>query len=259
MSTILYHGAPNGPSLTALAALFETGATAELRPIDLASGGRYAVPGADIVEVQMSVEGEGPILVADGQAMTDSVFIGLYLDERQGTSVLRPEGAYGHWQVLTFCRWVIERVAPAAAYLATEHYLAPKLAALSQPAFDAIVAPIGSDDVKERWTAVRAGDFEEDRRADSLNKIALAVERIEAALDGRSWLLGTFSLADLESYAWLASMVDLVPEAFDDAQRTLAWLDRVKTRPSVARALALAGDADPLAAWAPGPEINRWG
>ena len=41
MALVLYHGEPNGPSLTVLAALFETGHDAELRNIDLTMGERH--------------------------------------------------------------------------------------------------------------------------------------------------------------------------------------------------------------------------
>ena len=41
MSLTLYHGEPNGPSLTVLAALFESGAEAELVAVDLAAGERH--------------------------------------------------------------------------------------------------------------------------------------------------------------------------------------------------------------------------
>ena len=118
---------------------------------------------------------------------------------------------------------------------------------------------IGSADLRSRWEAVVAGTFADDKLADSRAKIAAAVEKIEAKLDGRNWLIGEFTIADLESYAWLAGMVDLVPEAFAGKKRTAAWMERIKVRPAVRRALSLARVADPAAYWAPGPEINRWG
>jgi glutathione S-transferase len=101
--------------------------------------------------------------------------------------------------------------------------------------------------------------YTDERRADSEAKIRQAVERIEARLEERQWLLGIFTMADLESYAWLAGMVELVPAAFAGRPRTAAWMQRLRERPSVARALSLARAADPTKCWAPGPEINRWG
>ena len=74
MRTTLYHGAPNGPSLTVLAALFEKQVEAECVAIDLAGGERHRIDALRAVEVEMSVEGEGPVLVVDGVPMADSVF-----------------------------------------------------------------------------------------------------------------------------------------------------------------------------------------
>ena len=74
MRMTVYHGEPNGPSLTVLAALFEKALDAELIHIDLARGQRHNLPFAQQPEVELSVEGEGPVVVVDGEAMTDSVF-----------------------------------------------------------------------------------------------------------------------------------------------------------------------------------------
>lgn len=256
MSLVLYHGEPNGPSLTVLAALHESGREAELVPIDLAAGERHSrTPPARLVE--MSIEGEGPVLVADGEPMADSVFLAQYLDE-SGNGTLQPTDAYARWEMEMWCRFIIERVAPAAALLGNRAHLTPKLQAMADGDFEALVARIGSADLAARWRKERAGDYPEAQLEDSRTKIHQAVQKLEARLDG-DWILGAFTIADLESYAWLTGMVALVPEAFAEAPKTRAWLARVKTRPSVQRALAAARSNDPLQAWAPGPEINRWG
>jgi GST-like protein len=106
---------------------------------------------------------------------------------------------------------------------------------------------------------IGAGVFADDKLADSRVKVAAAVQKIEARLAGRNWLMGEFTIADLESYAWLAGMVKVVPEGFAGKRLTMAWMDRVKGRSAVGKVLALARVADPAAYWAPGPEINRWG
>jgi GST-like protein len=251
MSMTLYHGEPNGPSFTVLAAMFEKGVKADLVRIDLAAGARHGLSCAQQPEVAMSVEGEGPVLVVDNEGMTDSVFIACYLDDVGNGALLRPSDPYGRWETMVWCRQMIERTAPAAAFLGCKAH-PPKADPL-------MLANIGSADLRSRWEAVCVGTFADDQLADSRAKIAAAVEKIEAKLDGHNWLIGEFTIADLESYAWLAGMVDLVPEAFAGKKRTAAWMERIKERPAVARALALARVADPAAYWAPGPEINRWG
>jgi GST-like protein len=251
MSMTLYHGEPNGPSFTALAALFEKGLHADLIRIGLAEGARHALACAQQSEVAMSVEGEGPVLLVDGEAMTDSVFIACYLDDVGSGAALRPSNPYGRWETMTWCRQMIERTAPAAALLGCNAH-PPKI----NPA---MLAKIGSADLRARWEMIGAGVFADDKLADSKAKIAAAVEKIEARLAGRNWLIGEFTIADLESYAWLAGMVKVVPEAFAGKRLIMAWMERIKARSAVGKALALARVADPAIYWAPGPEINRWG
>jgi GST-like protein len=251
MSMTLYHGEPNGPSFTVLASLFEKGLQADLVHIGLAEGARHELPCAQQPEVAMSVEGEGPVLLVDGEAMTDSVFIACYLDDVGSGAALRPSSTYGRWETMTWCRQMIERTAPAAALLGCNAH-PPKV----NPA---MLAKIGSADLRVRWEMIGAGEFADDKLADSKAKIAAAVEKIEARLAGRNWLMGEFTIADLESYAWLAGMVKVVPEAFAGKRLIMAWMERIKARSAVGKVLALARVADPAIYWAPGPEINRWG
>jgi GSH-dependent disulfide-bond oxidoreductase len=251
MNTTLYHGEPNGPSLTVLAALFAKQVPAELVRIELARGERHALACAQEPQLVMSVEGEGPVLVVDGEAMTDSVFIACYLDEVGRGAALRPADPYDRWETMKWCRQMIERTAPAAAYLGCRAHPPYVNAELLQR--------IGSVDLRTRWQEIMAGNFSADHLSDSRNKIRQTVEKIEKRLDGRQWLMGSYSIADLESYAWLAGMLPLVPEAFAERPRTSAWLARVKDSPPVAKALSLARTAEPAESWSVGPEINRWG
>lgn len=249
MTGILYHGQPNGPSFTVLAAAFEKGVDLDLRAIDLPAGDRHSAALPHPIEVDQSIEGEGPVLVVDGVAMTDSVFLACYLDEIGTGPAIRPTDPYARWQMMAWCRYVIERVAPAAAALGN--------AAAPPPA---VPAGIASADLAARWTQAVEGKVDEAQLADSRAKIAQAVEKVEAQLaDGRDWLMGDFSIADLESYAWLAGMRAIVPDAFAAAPLTDAWEARLRARPAVAQALGLATVPEPETVWAIGPEINRWG
>jgi GSH-dependent disulfide-bond oxidoreductase len=251
VSTTLYHGEPNGPSLTVLATLFAKEVQAELVGIDLAAGERHMLACALEPQVAMSVEGEGPVLVVEGEAMADSVFLACYLDDVGQGAPLRPADPYARWEMMTWCRQITERIAPAAAYLGCRAH---------PPKADAgVLQRIGSVDLRARWEQIAAGNFSETHLGDSRTKIRQAVERIEQRLDGRQWLLGSFSIADIESYAWLAGMVPLVPEAFAGSPRATAWLERVKGQPALRQALSLARTADPSSVWSVGPEINRWG
>ncbi len=262
MDITLYYGEPNGPSLTVLAALYEKEIDAKLVAIDLTAGERHQHAALASVETAMSIEGEGPVVVVDGEPLADSVFIGCFFDEVGEQSALLPGDHYQRWEVKAWCRYIVERVAPAAAYLGTQAYLAEKLGTLSDEQFVALIAPISCEDLSERWQAARNNDFSDDKLEDSKNKIGQAVVTIEQKLaeaGDAQWLMGDFSLADLETYAWLAGMRHLLPNAFAGSPLTSAWMDRVKQRGSVQKALAKSTVAAPETVWAPGPEINRWG
>ena len=258
---VLYHGEPNGPSLSVLAALEESGLEIECRPIDLLAGERHALPGVkDSVALDYAVEGEGPVLVANGEAMAEAVFLAQYFDEAAGGCGLQPSDPYERWRMLMWCRQATERLSPAVAYLGNLAWSQKKLAAMADEDFQRLLGTIASEDQRRRWQELRDDVVDAAKVEDSRTKVAQFAARIEAQLaDGRVWLMGSFSIADLETYAWLRSMRDLEPDAFAGRDRCLAWMDRVGARPSVQRALARATTPGPERAFAPGPEINRWG
>lgn len=261
MSAVLYHGEPNCASLTVLAALEEAGLSIECRYIDLLAGERHRLGGvSETMALDLGVEGEGPVLVVDGEAMTESVFLAQYMDEAAGGAGLQPDDAYAHWEMMMWCRQITERLSPAAALLGNLATSQGAIAAIPADDFAALTSRIVSDDLRERWQALRDDVIDTAQIADSEAKVSAAMERCEKQLaDGRAWLMGVFSIADLVTFSWLAGMRPLRPDSFAAAPLTTAWLDRVAARPSVVAALARATVPEPLRAFAPGPEINRWG
>ncbi|MXO61219.1 glutathione S-transferase family protein [Altererythrobacter salegens] len=258
---VLYHGEPNGPSLSVLAALAESGLDIECRPIDLLAGERHTISGStDSVAMDFAVEGEGPVLVANGEAMSEAVFLAQYFDEAAGGCGLQPNDPYKRWQMLMWCRQATERLSPAVAYLGIFATSQRRLAELDAGTFDTLLASIASEDLRARWQDLRDDRVDAAKVADSKAKVAQFAERVENQLaDGRAWLMGDFSIADLETFAWLRPMRSLEADAFAGKGRCSAWMDRVEARPSVQAALARATTDHPERAFAPGPEINRWG
>jgi GST-like protein len=266
MEAVLYHGEPNGPSLSVLAALAESGLDIECKPIELENGGRHRLlhdvggPVTQPLAADFAVEGEGPILVIDGEAMSEAVFIAEYFDEAAGRCSLQPSDPHARWQMRMWCRQATERLAPAAAYLGNLAYTQARVAGWPAGDFGTIVSAIHGEDLRQRWQDLRDGAVDAARVEDSKAKVAQFAARIEEQLaDGREWLMGPFSIADLETFAWLRAMRELEADAFTGRDRCLAWMDRLEARASVQAALARATTGNPAHAFAPGPEINRWG
>ena len=259
--TTLYHGEPNGPSLSVLAALHESGLDIHCTRIDLLAGERHMlVEPRDCVALDMAVEGEGPVLVIDGEAMSEAVFLAQYFDEAAGGCGLQPSDPYARWQMLMWCRQATERLSPAVAYLGNLAWSQKKVAEERQVDFDKTLGNIESEDLRKRWQELRDDVVDAAKVEDSKTKVAQFAARVEAQLaDGRDWLMGPFSIADLETFAWLRPMLELEGDAFTGQDCCLAWMDRVEARPSVQKALARAKTDNPAHAFAPGPEINRWG
>jgi glutathione S-transferase len=208
----------------------------------------------------MAVEGEGPVLVANGEAMSEAVFLAQYFDERAGGCGLQPGEPYARWQMRMWCRQATERLSPAVAYLGTIAHSQARLVAMDEAAFDALLGTIASEDLRVRWQELRDGRSDPGKVEDSKAKVAQFAQRVEDQLaDGRAWLMGDFSIADLETYAWLRPMRALEAAAFAGKDRCAVWMDRVEARPSVQAALARATVSQPEQAFAPGPEISRWG
>ena len=118
------------------------------------------------------------MLLVDGEALADSVFVACYLDDIGGGTALRPADPYARWQVMMWCRQIIERLAPAAGYLGIHSTAAPDMR-------DDVLDAIRSEDLRARWADWRGGIFEDEKLEDSRVKVTQAIEKCEKQLDGR--------------------------------------------------------------------------
>lgn len=259
MTIELYHGEPNMFSLKPLIVLHEKGIAFTGRYTDFGSLEHLPAAIAGHMEVQHNPELDGPILVADGRPMTESMFICLYLDEAYPQKPLRPSDAHGRWRILMWARFVNEVLEPAVSTLGAHRYLA---AALAQNRHDITerIEELPTKEQRDAWTAALNAKYSDDLLEDSRRKIDRGVKKIGAALVEADWLAGAnYSLADIDAYAILSPVRDLAPDLLNDAPRTQAWLKRIDERPAVQAALATSRTGKPREVFTPGPEHSRWG
>ena len=255
----LYHWAPNGPWLKPLIVLAEKGIACTLHKVDVLTFEQYgpAMP-APTLETRLNLEGEGPLLVHDGRQMTESFFMSEYLDAAFDGLPLRPSHPVTFNRMLAWARFINEVFMPAANTLGCKRYLAPTLANKTPPTD--LIDRIPLSFVRAGWMRAYSGDYPEEMLAESRRKIALALQRAEAALANGPWLLGDrYSLTDIDAFAICRSLPVLTPDLMEGHPRCSEWMARMEERPAVRESLGVGGWERPETAFAPGPEHARWG
>ena len=259
----LYHWEPNAFSLKALIALNEKGLDYKSHYVDWTSFEQYGQGGPKLnLEAEHNPESEGPILVHDGAVISESFFMMEYLDDAFPEPALKLRTPHGDWQVQVWGRFVGERAAPAVSTLGCHKYLVPTLREKRINSADQVLERMPTQERRVAWGQAIADSYSDEEIADSRRKASLLVERIEKALQTGDWLVeNTYTLADIDAFALANSLPKLLPDVAnrDKAPRFTAWLDRMRARPAVKKALAASRTGKPDEAFAPGPEHPRWG
>lgn len=258
----LFHWEPNCGSLKLLVALHEKGLAFHSRWVDFLAFEQYALGPFNAPEAAISIEGEAPVLVHDGNVIADSFNTLLYIDEAFPAPPLQPATAAGQWRIQVWARLFAEVLAPAVATLGCQRHLGAALAGRDRGALAQRVTQLEVHERRVAWEAALAGQYPEALIEDSRRKVGLALGKVEAALEKSDWLLASgYSIADIDLLGLANALPALAPDIAGAAAlpRFAAWLERVRARPAVRQALAASRSGHPEQAFAPGPEHSRWG
>lgn len=211
---------------------------------------------SDSLEIPATLEGEFPILVDDGIALSDSYFVLEYIDDAYPAPSLRPDTAYGQWELQALARFFGERALPAVSSIGVSQHFCQAANADEVSALFADAASLTS----ERRDAWRAASQPQDVALidESQRKIGLLFDRLDGLLsDGRLWLLGQdYTLSDIAAFVLVHPFLDgqLDRDGVSISEAIASWHQRMADRPAVRAALALREPA-----FLPGPEHARWG
>ena len=259
----LYHWEPNQSHLKPLIALAEKGITFESRYVDIGTLQhlRGDPPFEPSLETRYNWDGEGPILIHDGKQITEALLMIEYLEDAfSGQSPLRPADPFGFDMILAWQRFINERFMPAMSLLGCHKFLAPRLKDSDFP--QTRLDPITLSYTREGWQRAFENDYPTDLLEQAGQTVGRSLDRIEGALEQGDWLVGdAYSLADIDAFATARSIpvMDCSWSALDGYPRTADWMRRIETRDAVRKALSYGRSADARTAFAPGPEIARWG
>jgi GST-like protein len=205
MIDFYYAPTPNGWKVAIM--LEECGLAYRTILMNLGQGDQFAPaflaisPNAKMPAIVDHDVGAGPVSVFESGAIL------VYLAEKTGRFM--PTDPKGRRETLEWLFWQVGNQGPMAGQLS--HFVN--------------YAPEGQDYGRKRY----AGEYDRN----------LAV--LERRLDGRDYILGAYSIADMIAFPW-AFIARPLGRSLDDFPHVAAWRGRIKDRPAVRRAIDLHKD-----------------
>jgi glutathione S-transferase len=247
----LYHWEPNGVFLKPLIALEEKAAAFESHWFDPTTFEQLAASFPASTESRLTLEREGPILVADGTVIAGTSFMLEY--------ILAPRSPWDRYRARAWAQFLGLSLGATTSALGCARYLTPILEERDPVALRAQIDRIEPLERRAAWLAVV--DARQDEAA-LRQRLAMPIGRLEAALAQHAWLAGDqYSIADIDAYALVDPLRDLAPDIVNVTQtpRLVEWLGHIAERPAVRAARARSRSSAPERAFVPGIEPARWG
>jgi glutathione S-transferase len=205
----LYYGRVSGNSARALFGLFESGVPFEPKLIDTSAGQNQSPE-----YLALNPMGKIPALADDDFLLWESNAINLYAAETNPASRLIPDSPQAR---ASMYRWLLFQSA---------HVSPPSV----------VVFRYKNPRVQEFWKT--QGDAT--AYAGAIKELARFLPVLEKAMEGRNWLEGAFSLADI---AYAPHMLLIREGGFDFTPypNLTAWIARLGARPAWHKTAALVG------------------
>jgi glutathione S-transferase/GST-like protein len=249
----LYHWEPNARSLALLVYLGEKGLEFESHYVDM-----LALEQQRPAYRSISPEGIVPVLVTEGEALTDTGLALEFLCDRYPEPSLAPSDP-GDWYDLQAWTAILDGGMGLADNVRLLGWNLAMLKSLPGEALEKLSAGIAQLPQKKQsgWAQVQTeAEADEDQLMLARERAEEVVAKLENALSDAGWLAGeAYSIADILGFAHAHSLPALLPESVSEttAPRVIDWLSRISERDAVRGALARASRLfEPAAFAAPG-------
>ena len=233
----LYHHGSSACAAKVRFALAEKGLEWDGRYIDLMRGEQFAPD-----YVALNAKAVVPTLIHDGAVIPESSVICEYLEEQFPVPPLLPSDPVERAQVRIWTKAVDEELHPACSavtYTVSHRHVIIRSGVDNFESFLAAGPTEGRAARERKWQWIQQG-LDAPGIAAQVQVYAGYIKKMEAALDGRDWLVGDrFSLADVAMAPYLFRLSVLAMDgiwAADRLPQVANWFDRVQARPSFAPA-----------------------
>jgi glutathione S-transferase len=240
----LYHFEPAANSMKPLLCLSEKGIEFTSRQLNL-EGRRWEQYSDWFLKI--NPDGQVPVLVHDGKAVTESTVINEYIEDVFPENPLRPADPYWRARMRIWTKFVDEYLCPALTVIGA-NFATPFAQKIDKAEMEAILARIPLDGPRKKWATVSSTGYSAEDVADARRKLGVSIQKAEASLTEHEWLAApTYSLADVNAYSMISGAERVVPEHLNDqaAPRVIDWLRRMEERPGVKKALSYPGRMRP--------------
>ena len=225
MTLVLYHNPISTCGQKVRLALAEKGLSYESRVIDW--GKREHLSDWYL---KLNPNGVVPTLVHDGEPVIDSSVICEYLDEAFPDPPIAPRDPLGRAHMRAWMRYSEEVPTPAIRVPSFNRLFVKGLRSLPTDDYDELVSSLPLR--KHFYQAMGENGFSETAYDQAIEKLDQTIARIDAALaDGRTFLLGDYSIADMVFVPTVVRMDDIGLSArWADRPRMAAWFAAVRAR-----------------------------
>jgi len=232
MRLVLYHAWISTCSQKVRVVLAEKELVWDSRPMNLANR-------EQTTEEYLAINANGvvPTLVDGDEVITDSSVICEYLDETRPDHSLSPADPVGRARMRAWMRFFEEVSTPAVRVPSFNRLFINVIRPDDRAHLEAISvkAPLR----KHFYRAMGPQGFSEDKEQEAMDRLALTIARVDAALEagGGPFLLGALSNADIALLPSIVRLEDMGFEAMWESRPKFSkWYAEMRKRPSFAAA-----------------------
>jgi glutathione S-transferase/GST-like protein len=229
----LYHWEPNAESLALLICLKEKKLDFDSHYVDLLKLEHHA---ADYLE--LSPKALVPLLIADGESMSDTGFALQYLAERYQEPRYAPSDPSSWYDLQAWTGWLggMMGLSTNVRLLGWNYVMLGATPENDLAEFRAGLAELPQEK-RSGWAAVWSdAEANEDQLANAEHQVQEVIAKIDNLLANAQWVVGgDYSIVDMYAFALIHSLPNLLPGIVnqDSTPNVIDWIARVAVRPAV--------------------------